>query len=327
MLFVLGGLVRSTGSGMGCPDWPKCFGSYIPPTSAEQLPDNYKEIFLEKRLSKAERFASILNKLGMKSKAEELLAYEQLSEAHEFSAAKAYTEYINRLAGAFTGLVVLLSFISAALNIKAHPKTFIYTLLGFLFVMLNALIGAVVVHVNLFGGLVSVHFLAAFAALAFFMLARFSWQNPELSINAEPKAKRIAIAVFILMCIQLYFGTLVRENYDLMEAAGHVLSIHTISELGAAFNVHRTLALVVLLLAYLQFKTLNQSLNKDKMLKYAKYVIGLFIAQIVFGSLIVMTDLSAFSKLFHISLGAALFILQFYICSLLIRSPKRITAA
>jgi cytochrome c oxidase assembly protein subunit 15 len=313
--------VRATGSGMGCPDWPKCFGEYIPPTSADQLPDNYKDIFLTERLKKAERFAALLNKIGFQDKAEEILAFDKLQEAHEFNAAKAYTEYVNRLLGALTGFVVLFCFIASFFIRKEHKRVFIFTLLGFLAVILNALLGAVVVHANLLGGIVTTHFLAAFAAIAFFMMARFEIIELQITQDVEQKLKRVSVFVMLLLIIQIYFGTQVREAYDIMEAQGKVLNTETISELGSSFNVHRTLALISLLLGFLQFKLVKRSKNKDsKVEKLAISFLALTLIQIVFGSMIIMTDLSAFSKLFHISIGAALFIIQFYICTLFWRA-------
>jgi len=47
LVIIAGAIVRVTGSGMGCPDWPQCYGYYIPPTTASEVEwkpqTNYKK--------------------------------------------------------------------------------------------------------------------------------------------------------------------------------------------------------------------------------------------------------------------------------------------
>lgn len=46
VLIFAGAIVRATGSGLGCPDWPFCYGRWIPPTSADQI--DFTKLSLEK---------------------------------------------------------------------------------------------------------------------------------------------------------------------------------------------------------------------------------------------------------------------------------------
>ena len=68
-----GSFVRMSGSGMGCPDWPKCFGKWVPPTELTELPEDYREAYLLKRQKKVEKFCKFLDKIGLDATAQKIL--------------------------------------------------------------------------------------------------------------------------------------------------------------------------------------------------------------------------------------------------------------
>ncbi|MFM7664382.1 MAG: COX15/CtaA family protein, partial [Bacteroidota bacterium] len=110
LVICAGSFVRITGSGIGCPDWPKCFGQWIPPTAEEQLPSNYLSIFQEKRAKKAVKFCAFLRTLGMEETARKIETDPTLLQEESFNAARTYTEYINRLLGFLAGNLMLAGF-------------------------------------------------------------------------------------------------------------------------------------------------------------------------------------------------------------------------
>ena len=103
VLILVGSVVRSTGSGMGCPDWPRCFGSWIPPSSASELPDNYKEVYAASRVKKNVKFIGMLKMIGMNETASKLESDKTVLVEEDFSPLKSRIEYINRIVGVVIG--------------------------------------------------------------------------------------------------------------------------------------------------------------------------------------------------------------------------------
>src|ERR1700761_6832382 len=94
-----GGVVRSSGSGMGCPDWPKCFGRYVPPTAVSDLPRDYKQKYVAGRVKKNEHFAKMLDAMGYTDLANRLRQDKSILIPEEFNATRTWTEYLNRVVG------------------------------------------------------------------------------------------------------------------------------------------------------------------------------------------------------------------------------------
>jgi cytochrome c oxidase assembly protein subunit 15 len=124
VIFIAGSVVRMTGSGMGCPDWPKCFGYYIPPTDEEQLVwkplTNYKEgtiIIIDKALYVANSQIST----GPKYNTNNWSKYTKHDYAI-FNVYHTWTEYINRLSSAVAGLFFLVLIIASLKYRKDNIK-------------------------------------------------------------------------------------------------------------------------------------------------------------------------------------------------------------
>ena len=211
LLILAGGIVRSTGSGMGCPDWPKCFGRFIPPTKVEELPLHYETIYQDK-----------------------------LHGEVEFNATKTWIEYINRLLGALTGIIVL---ITTALAYREGKKVFLPTLASLVLILANAVLGKYVVDSFLLPGVVTAHMLLSIGVIYFLVKAL----NNQTSSEVISLVNRPWIFVCLLIVlVQIILGTQVRENMDhVIQALGENAKDQWVAQLDVIYIVHRTFSWVI----------------------------------------------------------------------------------
>ena len=109
LIFLAGSFVRMTGSGMGCPDWPKCFGYLIPPTSEEQITWKPNTSFKEGMIIVKDEVLYVAEQrleTGQKFDASNWKEYTKHNYA-KFNKFHTWTEYINRLVTVVSGFIFL----------------------------------------------------------------------------------------------------------------------------------------------------------------------------------------------------------------------------
>lgn len=113
MVIIAGAVVRMTGSGMGCPDWPKCFGYYVPPTHISELQFSNNFQYKKGMVIIKDQALFVANKdfvSGNEFNESEWSEYTTHDYAL-FNPTHTWVEYINRLIGALSGLPVIAMFI------------------------------------------------------------------------------------------------------------------------------------------------------------------------------------------------------------------------
>ena len=245
VLIAVGGIVRTTGSGMGCPDWPKCFGRWIPPTDVSQLPEDYKAHYSEYRHEKNVRFARYLSALGFEETAQQLITDETVREETEFNATKTWIEYFNRLTGATIGILVFAVAVASWRFRKTEPRITIVAVVNLLLVGFQGWIGSVVVSSNLTPWTITVHMFLAL--LIIWLLVYLVSRSRETSkILSAPLAKGLVLACLGVLIIQVLMGTKVREVVD--QLAVRLDRSEWIANIGADFVIHRSFSWVVMIL-------------------------------------------------------------------------------
>lgn len=220
LVIIAGGVVRTTHSGMGCPDWPTCFGSWIPPTNAAQLPPDFEKYLHKQDID------------------------------HTFNAFHTWIEYINRLSGALLGWFAIVQVVLLFFKKDLLPKAYKLSLAYFAVILITGLFGALVVKLNLANASISVHLLLAIILLEIQLAILLSFQSKLLSIPVTEKVKQLFFAFLVILLIQAILGTRVRMYVDDVSKALHYGDRgEWLADKPVGFLLHRSFSWIVLLSA------------------------------------------------------------------------------
>ena len=271
-LIFIGGLVRVSGAGLGCPDWPKCFDSWIPPLSVEEIPDHIDKELFNFRL--------------------------------------AWTEYLNRLFGVLTGFVISFSLYMSFKYRNVDTLSFKMVLATFILTCIEGGIGGLVVVSYLEPAIVSLHLLLAFVivSLLIYVFQRLYLElNPSYykKVISASYNHTILMTIWILIVFEILLGTQMREGVEVLVRDFPTINNSSILGLLGIFKyIHTGIGFLLLALVYTLYKS-KDDIKDNKLIYNSVLAIYLLIfIQIFIGEFMVFFDFSASVRLIHMWLSS-----------------------
>lgn len=314
LLIFIGGIVRSTGSGMGCPDWPKCFGQFVPPTHISQLPADYKAQYAEIRLKKNERFAKVVKFLGYHAFADQILNDPTVYQEADFNPIHTWIEYVNRLFGVLTGLFIIATLVFSFKAFKGKAP-FYFSLAAFVLVLVQGLVGAFVVSSNLAPGVITVHLLLALVIVNLLIHARIAASETYISTKLIIPAyfNWFVFLALVLILIQIIWGTQVREAVDVALLNKDGSSVSLFKQIGFVFSRHKAFSSMVGLAVFATVLLSFKYLPLPALRRAGIGLLVLTLLQIISGLIMNAFGFVAGAQALHIFVASLMFGLTYFI--------------
>ncbi|SHG44673.1 COX15/CtaA family protein [Winogradskyella jejuensis] len=312
LVIIAGAVVRMTGSGMGCPDWPKCFGYYIPPTDISELqfkPNHeYKKgivIIVNEELQVAKKAFTSGNERNLEN-------WEPYT-AHDyaiFNPLHTWVEYINRLLGALSGLPILIFTIMSIWLWKDKKRFLLLSIFTVFAMAFQAWLGKTVVDSNLAPYKITIHMVMALVIVAVILYLIYASKTSFKDQKYDSKFRNALIVATILTLVQIVLGTQVRQFVDVQNKLAGYFNWDITELAPLEFYIHRSLSILVLVLnvwLFLRNRKLRLGYNKFKLVIVC---IGL---EIVTGIAMYYFNFPFSSQPLHLVIAAILIGIQFYI--------------
>lgn len=312
LVIIAGAVVRMTGSGMGCPDWPKCFGHIIPPTNISELQWQPNSSFSQGQIIIVEETLQIAN--------EDFISTSEFNKSNwspytkhdyaTFNPIHTWIEYINRLFGALAGFA---TFILALLSLKSWKNNKPLTILSWAIVIamgIQGWLGATVVYSVLNPVKITIHMVVALAIVSMLLYLIFKAKGSPTNTKKNRTVKNLLVIALLLTLVQIVLGTQVRQAVDeQIVLLGYNSKNLWLAQEDLMFYIHRSFSILIMLVnLYLLYIIVTLKLGYTKI----KLVLLLLVLIIVSGIAMNYFHFPFGSQTFHLVLASLLFGLQFY---------------
>jgi cytochrome c oxidase assembly protein subunit 15 len=312
LVILAGGIVRMTGSGMGCPDWPKCFGFLIPPTERSQLEWKSNSEYNKNQIVIIDDKLFYAND-KFKSKSNFEMSNWSEYTKHDYSKFNVYhtwIEYINRLIGAIAGLSVLILFFNSLKFLKTKKIITGLSFLALIAIIFQAWLGKIVVDSNLTANTITVHMLMAIVLL-FILFSILAISNPSKKrVKVSRNISILVLISIVLLLIQIITGTEVRKFIDIkMELLNYTQKERWIENISSSFSFHRSFSWAIIIVNSLIYFYARKSGLK---LKIIHIVNSLIFLQISSGIIMYYFHFPFSSQPIHLLISTMIIGIQFY---------------